>query len=192
MNGSGESAFPLPYDALGPLEGFRIWARDDDELSSPFMNWSWDPVPRRAVCLALQRHGFCTMCLLLKDHHRPPVLECQCGYFAFSNLDLLAREVIDVDRLIDGSLVLGRVKGWGRVIPHEHGWRAEFARPLAFYELSELPGGARPYVIVEESGVIPLHANRRHGTSPIAGIARRFGVPRLMPPPGLRTLLRES
>jgi hypothetical protein len=30
-------------------------------------------------------------------------------------------------------LVLGRARGWGRVIPHEHGWRCEYAAPLELF-----------------------------------------------------------
>ena len=53
--------------------------------------------------------------------HLSPSLECSCGLHGTHGLDLLRRTRCPG--------VLGRVALWGRVIEHDHGYRAQFAYP---------------------------------------------------------------
>ena len=53
--------------------------------------------------------------------HEAPNVDCSCGLHATRELDLLRRTRCPA--------VLGRVALWGRVIEHEHGYRAELAYP---------------------------------------------------------------
>ena len=53
--------------------------------------------------------------------HRSPEPTCTCGLHATDSLESLRRARCPA--------VIGRVAMWGRVIEHEHGFRAEFAYP---------------------------------------------------------------
>ena len=53
--------------------------------------------------------------------HEPPHVDCSCGLHATLDLGFLRRTRCPA--------VLGRVALWGRVIEHEHGYRARFAYP---------------------------------------------------------------
>jgi hypothetical protein len=53
--------------------------------------------------------------------HEAPNVDCSCGLHATRDLDFLRRTRCPA--------VLGRVALWGRVIEHEHGYRARFAYP---------------------------------------------------------------
>jgi hypothetical protein len=53
--------------------------------------------------------------------HPSPSLECTCGLHGTHGVDLLRRTRCPA--------VLGRVALWGRVIEHDHGYRAQFAYP---------------------------------------------------------------
>lgn len=77
--------------------------------------------------------------------HDPPSRDCGCGLYAWHTLTRLA--VYDEQRrmnaLFGGSgrelRVFGAVAGWGRVITHRDGWRAEKARVLAFAVKEDTP-----------------------------------------------------
>lgn len=56
--------------------------------------------------------------------HRSPSMTCSCGIYASANLEELLQP--GGTPLIG---VIGTVSMWGRVIEHEHGWRAEYAYP---------------------------------------------------------------
>lgn len=53
--------------------------------------------------------------------HASPNLDCTCGLHGTHGLDILRRTRCPA--------VLGRVALWGRVIEHDHGYRAQFAYP---------------------------------------------------------------
>jgi hypothetical protein len=90
-----------------------------------------------------------------------------------------------------GRYVMGPVKGWGRAIPYTEGWRAEYARPLGFFELTvpPVPRDRLTGVIRGAPGTVPLIVRRRHEPSPLIDLAERWVVPRLLPPPGLREFI---
>lgn len=51
---------------------------------------------------------------------------CSCGLHAFKDLATL-------HQVVGSSEVLGRVALWGRIIEHEHGYRAEYAYPQVLF-----------------------------------------------------------
>jgi hypothetical protein len=53
--------------------------------------------------------------------HAAPNVDCSCGLHATRDVDLLRRT--------KSPSVLGRVALWGRVVEHQHGFRAQFAYP---------------------------------------------------------------
>jgi hypothetical protein len=58
--------------------------------------------------------------------HDTPQADCTCGVYASKSLDHL-RRLGHAEQRITGEVCL-----WGKVIEHEHGWRAEFAYPKTF------------------------------------------------------------
>jgi hypothetical protein len=167
----------LLYDALGPLEGARIWQHEDCRLFA-LSGEEWGVIPSAANC----RGGWKSV------PHRAPDVDCSCGYYA-ADPDTIFAIQGPVEHLVDGTLVVGPVKGWGRVVPHTFGWRAEYAKPLGFYDLTVPPisRADRSRVIPHSRGAT-LIVLRRPKRSPLADLAERYGVPLLLPPPHLGQL----
>ncbi len=67
--------------------------------------------------------------------HTPPALDCRCGIYAMSRVELDAQREL---ALGFGIPICGVVQLWGRVVQHEHGFRAEYARPLQLVEAPSL------------------------------------------------------
>lgn len=113
----------LPKEfGITPLRGYRCWAiKDNRRLSSTNFVMPWEPgKPVEASC---QRCG------------NPPstwhcgVIGRGCGIYAWHRpeyLDSIAR--------FSPYRVWGVVEGWGRVVWHENGWRAQFGRMVALAE----------------------------------------------------------
>jgi hypothetical protein len=127
---------------VGPLQAFRYWYVRWEEgqavLQSLYYPTRWPPdAPLRASCekkpgylVAWTRKLFAVQ----TTAHPSPASECWCGIYALKQLEGIEhRELLPQlyqpgpDR---GVHVIGVVLLWGRVIQHEHGYRAEYARPL--------------------------------------------------------------
>lgn len=114
-----------PRRSADPIVGWRTWYVDregDTLLRSPsFPVFLWPARHRaEAACLGSERRA-------QSDHYAPDV-DCTCGLHA-------SREA--PPDAVSGSLsvltVTGQVSLWGLVIPHEHGWRAEYAYPYGLH-----------------------------------------------------------
>jgi hypothetical protein len=120
-------------DSLGPLEAERAWYYREGELrpigQGLTLGHPWHLGPNRARCLAVL-YGMHSM------HSKTgpaPVMECSCGFWS-------AHDIADIwEAANDSDLVCGRVKLWGKVIPYEHGYRSQYAQPIAVYD-REVPG----------------------------------------------------
>jgi hypothetical protein len=101
--------------------------------------------------------------------HQAPHPDCTCGLHGTHGLDVLRRT--------KSPAVLGRVALWGRVIEHEHGYRAQFAYPQRLKLICQfcfwLWGVLAPFP--EHVGWFP-----RDELIPICGphleMARRYGL----------------
>jgi hypothetical protein len=66
--------------------------------------------------------------------HAAPRWGCQCGIYGLARPEdadaLEASPRPQRSRLADNWQVVGAVFLWGRVIQHDHGYRAEYARPV--------------------------------------------------------------
>jgi hypothetical protein len=67
-----------------------------------------------------------------REHGRVPDPMCACGIYAATDLDVLAGYAVP-----RGDTVTGLVQGFGRLIPADFGWRAERARIVAVFAISE-------------------------------------------------------
>jgi hypothetical protein len=176
---SGPSALPGAPDGIEPLVGWRYWRVEDHALLSLTRTVRWPALEQyEADCRLRARHG------------PVPAAGCHCGIYAAKDLDAL-RELATPN--LRSPLVVGKVALWGRVIPAEHGYRAQYGYPkrlwLVWESLEPLAArpGARRVGLAAAYGV-PVEfcdagwalasqpAHRRspaHGAEPSARPARR-------------------
>lgn len=160
-------ARPAPGRAIvsEAIDGYRTWtvagSREGSEAVLLPIAGTGKAWPRRAPA-----HAECGR----RRHHRVPGSDCTCGIHA-------TRAIGHLRRTRDPA-VLGTVALWGRVLEHEHGYRAEFGYPqrlalvclLCFWQW-----GARsnpPYVVVRHrrGRMIPLCVVHLE-------LCRRYGYP---------------
>jgi hypothetical protein len=116
-------AYPPPRaalpkaDTMGPIRAWRLWKIDRERLWSVSQGTKWEPgIPMQGA----------------------PGPDDDAGVYAVKR-----REHPFQYR---GDAVLGEVGLWGRVIEHEHGFRAEYAYPinLRWTRPCPMPGFPRP------------------------------------------------
>lgn len=144
---------------VGPLQAYRCWRvewqGEFPVLGSLFQSTIWPAAtPLRAACekqpgsvLAWIRRRF----RHATEVHPAPTWNCECGIYAMAGLK--EDESLELSPYVyrrgpmDRVLrVAGVVQLWGRVVQHEHGYRAEYARPLKLLtvpSLARLPDTAR-------------------------------------------------
>ena len=105
----------IPRDRSGAALGWRFWDvtwtdHGGVALCSPVQHDTWHPGAHAARCPTCAEA--CRLC-------------CTCGLYAYADIG---------DALPNwpgrSTLVLGIVRGWGRVVLHETGWRSQYAQPL--------------------------------------------------------------
>jgi hypothetical protein len=120
-------SFSVP-DAIEPLVGYREWHAWTDLDGKPLLRSLYRPAvwPRdeamRASCmknLGLWVGG-------RNGDHRAPSEECQCGLYAYRSTEFEPCAQSAPHRYVSGIVL-----GWGRYVLGTHGWRAEYARPVA-------------------------------------------------------------
>lgn len=114
-------------DKMEPIEGYRVWRpivdaevwdgfaikRSQTVLSSLAKRTIWSPTGTlRADCLG----G--------KDHQAPK-LQCRCGIWGLWTEEAL-------DEVHDAETIRGKIKAWGQIIVAEKGFRAQYAKIVAF------------------------------------------------------------
>jgi hypothetical protein len=109
---------PAPRMANGVAVGWKYlrWDRKKGELHSPVKTMPWEIV-NKAECRASGARASWL------SPHLVPGASCLCGIHAYSTVEQM---LSDVSR--DEVLVL--VHGWGNVVPHAKGFRAEFVQPI--------------------------------------------------------------
>lgn len=116
-------------DLVVPVAGFRSWRLANGRLLSPYVPCRWEGRVLHARCFDANRslvrgQGW------LDVPHASPHPDCQCGIYAHHRPGL---------RGYYGELSWceGVVTGWGRLVVHADGWRAEHARVEALAWPSE-------------------------------------------------------
>lgn len=110
-------------DGIEPLVGWRYWRADEGWLCSLNKLKTW---PARRPLVA--------QCHLGMDHGPLPGEQCGCGIYAAVDLPTL-KEL--VQPALDSPIVVGEVSLWGKVIPAELGYRAEFAYPRRLWVIDD-------------------------------------------------------
>jgi len=165
-----------------PILAWRSWTltgrRDGEGLLLRPVTASSRPWRPREIAQATCR---------LAWSHEAPNQDCSCGLHATRELDTL--------RKTRCPAVVGRVALWGRVIEHEHGYRARYAYPqrlrliCQFCFWQESASSSRPDVVAWYARDLLVPMCVRH-----LGVAEQHGMrPRRILPAGIVDLrLRET
>lgn len=151
--------------AVEPIEAWRAWSltgrRDGSRLRlRPIAGRShpWPPMREAEARCRLARM------------HEAPNPDCSCGLHGVRDIEFL--------RHAKSPAVVGTVAMWGRVVEHEHGYRAQFAYPQRLHLVCHLClwrsglAAPRPRLVVRLRGgkLVPLCAEH-------ADVSRRHGFP---------------
>ena len=157
-DGSGVADYP------GTVEGWRIWVAKRHTIryfdntwgirrkrTGPYLLRSvvsddyWRP--RQAmVADCNQTPGYQFDLTHLDGDHTAPDPKCKCGFYAVDTLPRLLEVYETWSRLFSRleieryPAVLGKVKMWGKVIPGERGWRAQYAYPAELLIVKSVVG----------------------------------------------------
>src|SRR5512132_578620 len=130
-----------PELVVGAWRGYRIWRLAGDRLTGCwYTSYAWAPGGSEACCDAKRwtRKG------RRARHPGLPAPQggCRCGLYALQEpWDFAGYLPFSVFGVTDESnVVIGVVAGWGRAFRGQHGWRTQFARPVALYRAPDLDG----------------------------------------------------
>jgi hypothetical protein len=149
---------------IAPITGYRAWLADPQgrlrSLASPDV-W-WRPGTQPAAICHKPLHRF-------HEAHLGPAPHSAnhpCGYHAYHTLEaLLASGAEDIAADADElTLVHGIVAGGGRTHEHEHGWRAQYALPVAIIRFTPDDPDRRSRVLLAQYAA-----------------AERYGIPLIDP-----------
>lgn len=101
-------------------------------MGSPTTNDTWLPL-QVSVARCVRTRGPASPSQDTCPHcqgslHEVPVLGCHCGLWAFKT-----RELLESHLAISADHAVGEVALWGKLIEHEHGYRARFAYPTKLW-----------------------------------------------------------
>src|SRR4051812_13449700 len=109
-------------DAIEPIRAWRVWRASIDGVAGQATLHSladrWTP----------WRPGETLEARCPSGAHLAPSAECTCGVYAHKT----RKAAIKHARMVSGA-ILGEVELWGKVVEHEHGYRAQYARPRALW-----------------------------------------------------------
>jgi DNA-binding NarL/FixJ family response regulator len=131
MKGPREASAARTPDGIEPLVGYRMWqpARRRGRgrlhsLNCSGPRWRFHSCPWEGA-----ESSWVVASCTLRDRpsHVAPAENCSCGFYAMKTLEGLLWEMLDWMSAEDAK-VLGRIELAGKIIEHEHGYRAERAR----------------------------------------------------------------
>lgn len=107
-----------------PIIGFRTWRVDKGLLWSCTQKVVWHHDRRtEATC----RKDFLMEVGQQVVHDQPVDSRCTCGLYGWHDLEDALREYV-----VNSKSVVGAAVYWGRMQVHTTGFKAEYARPVAF------------------------------------------------------------
>lgn len=136
---------------VGPLRAYRCWRVEWQNgrpvLGSLFHATVWPADgPLRATCE--RRPGSLAAWIRRRfsrkvDGHAAPAWGCECGIYAMSHLEddedlRISPHICQRGPLDRVMRVAGVAQLWGRVVQHDRGYRAEYARPLRLLTIPSL------------------------------------------------------
>jgi hypothetical protein len=124
---------------VGAWRGYRVWRIAGDRLTGWwYSGYMWAPGVSEANCET--RRWTLRGRRARHPGRAAPQRDCGCGLYALHqpwDFDgrLPSRHFGSYDQ---ADAVIGVVAGWGRAFRGKHGWRVQFARPVALYRAPEL------------------------------------------------------
>jgi len=169
--------FAVP-DAITPIVGWRYWRLGDGEgllRSLTGRHQQWEPGQAlRARCrfdeVDRSDWRYRMVSGFSPEAHPAPSEGCTCGLYAARSLeDLRGQMLFGLNRM-----VVGEVSLWGKVIPGQRGFRAEYAYPerLSVFEgvINRDPGALDS---LSAYGVpVEVVGDRQGSFSPVLALAR--------------------
>jgi hypothetical protein len=158
---------------VGEVEGYRVFVAGTDTLSSYSAGYTWAPGANQAYCPKAGKRSSPTVWvngpkgqLVRKDiggiegHGPIPSLGCQCGFWFYKSQRACRAQFADLGRKAAtpfgdfgrDTLLLGMIKGWGRTIEGEDGWRSEYAKVTALITATPRPISR----ILERYGIVAV------------------------------------
>ena len=144
--------------AAVPLVGFRRWGcRGGALYSGIFVAGKF--VPNPAVSMVAPRarpvpwrpgQDRVAKCFALRGHEAP-ARNCNCGIAAYYALD-------EEPELPAPEALWGVIVAWGRIVEHERGFRAQFARPVALLDAVRAPKRSKPRLRAQAGKAAEAHA----------------------------------
>lgn len=131
---------PLPKALVaGPTIAYRLWRlrRLQSGLRIGAVahdRWMRPGEPLAARCEAgdgwtsTVSNGFITT----RTGHSAPAVHCQCGWYGVNDWTKVSGYEASG---ADVAIIAGQVALWGRVIEHEHGYRAQYAYPVRLWSI---------------------------------------------------------
>lgn len=118
-------------DLIEPIRAARAWksaqAWRETYLKSVFKNGIWPrEKPIEARCGGGPSNPFLVSHYGEDPEHPAPDPMCACGVWGLSSLPHLFAEFGE-----QTGIVVGVIEMWGRIVVGEHGYRSQFARPVA-------------------------------------------------------------
>ena len=129
----------VPELVVGAWRGYRVWRISGDRLTGWwYTDYVWAPGASEASCDARR------WTLQGRRARHPglaaPQRGCACGLYALQEpwdfAGYLPTRHFGVSD--EANAVVGVVAGWGRAFRGKHGWRAQFAKPVALYWTPDL------------------------------------------------------
>lgn len=126
-----------PPVITGRVIGFRVWrvGLDHRLYSAGAATLPWQAGANTATCRVNEYEFFfdSNPPLVQPPFHEAPCNGCTCGLYAF--YDCVGIRFSESP----GPVVAGAVAAWGRIETHSHGFRAQYAQPVAFSPMHTMP-----------------------------------------------------
>lgn len=176
-------------DAIEPIRAWRVWLTSVESRENLILR-SVTEAGRGTRWLA----GRTLEAGCPTGEHDAPLGECTCGIYAHKSW----ASASDQARGVAGAVV-GEVQLWGRVVEHDRGYRAQFARPCALWLpvvfssqttcIQDVVDSLSRRSALEYYGVPVDLYNERTGLALDSGELRRTFIPEPRPPMPLPTQL---
>jgi hypothetical protein len=112
---------------LEPIVGYRTWQIKGDRIVSRIIDDVAWPVNEKLEATCRDDNQFCHRDELTPEVHDAPAWGCTCGIYAFHTLS----DAVEDWGKHEGALV-GSCVFWGKIVVHTIGFKAQYARPIAF------------------------------------------------------------
>ncbi len=165
-----------------PLLGWRIWSMGTNPVALTgvvYTSVKWEKnKPTHAICMRAERSkygGKARNNEYIPCVH-PPEYRCNDGMFAFYNCETMKTSGLPFTHTL--LAVRGTVQGWGKVILHEDGYRAEYAQPIALIdETDETISKWIPQAFSFYEPKIPAEEAFKIRKQRVKLIASNYGIP---------------